>query len=119
MGLATAQLLAARGAVISIADINEDAMKAAVTSLTDSEKHMYRVVDVCESEAVNAWTQSIIEKFGRLDGAVNMAGIIRPAVEVMSMTDGDWDLTMAVNTRGVFNCIRAQVRAMKDSGSIV
>jgi NAD(P)-dependent dehydrogenase (short-subunit alcohol dehydrogenase family) len=119
MGLATAQLLASRGAVISIADINEAAMQTAVASLTDSHKHIYSAPDVRGSQSVNVWIQSTVKKLGKVDGAVNMAGIIRPVSMVAELTDDNWDFTFAVNVRGVFNCIRAQLQAMKDGGSIV
>ncbi|KAE8377375.1 hypothetical protein BDV26DRAFT_263700 [Aspergillus bertholletiae] len=119
MGLATAKLLASRGAVISLADINEAAVKAATESLTGSDKHMYTVIDVRSSQSVDAWIQSTVEKLGKLDGAVNMAGVITPAKPITEETDDAWDFNFAVNARGVFFCLRAQLKAMTDGGSIV
>jgi NAD(P)-dependent dehydrogenase (short-subunit alcohol dehydrogenase family) len=119
MGLATAKLLASRGAYISLADINEEAMKAAVKSLPNSDKHMHTVVDVRSSESVNNWIQSTVMAMGKLDGAVNMAGVITSATPVAEETDENWDFNFAVNTRGVFFCIRAQLKAMTAGGSIV
>ncbi|KIW45472.1 uncharacterized protein PV06_03863 [Exophiala oligosperma] len=120
MGLATAKLLASRGAIISLADINGVAVKAAAESLTNSEKHIYTVVDVCESRSVNHWITSTVQKLGKLDGAVNMAGIITAAKPVAEEMDETWDFNFAVNTRGVFFCMRAEIREMlKAGGSIV
>ncbi|KAF2628225.1 NAD(P)-binding protein [Macroventuria anomochaeta] len=119
MGLATAKLLASRGASISLADINEDGLKSAIASLASSQQHMYTVVDVRNSEKVNAWIKSTVDKYGKLDGAVNMAGIITKATPVKDLTDADWDFSFAVNTKGVFNCLRSQLNAMQDGGSIV
>lgn len=119
MGLATARLLASRGAVISLADINEVAVKAACESLPNSDRHMFTVIDVRSSQSVDAWIAGTLQKFGKLDGAVNMAGIITPAKPVAEETDETWDLNFAVNARGVFCCMRAQIRAMKAGGSIV
>lgn len=119
MGLATAKLLAERGAAISLADVNEDAMIAAVKSLKDSEKHVYTVVDVRNSEAVNSWIESTVRKLGQLDGAVNMAGVIAKAVPTTEVTDAAWDFSFAVNTKGVFNCLRAELKAMTAGASIV
>ncbi|KAJ5861236.1 Short-chain dehydrogenase/reductase SDR [Penicillium soppii] len=119
MGLATAKLLATRGAIISLADINEKALDIAIQSLSNSEKHISSVVDVRNSKSVNEWIQSTVEKLGKLDGAVNMAGVITPAASVADETDDNWDFTFAVNTRGVFFCLRAQLNAMKPGGSIV
>ncbi|KAJ6005143.1 hypothetical protein N7540_012942 [Penicillium herquei] len=118
MGLATAKLLASRGAIISLADINEAAVKSAQESLS-GKNHIYTVVDVRRSEDVDAWINSTVEKLGKLDGAVNMAGIISPAQPITEISDETWDFNFGVNTRGVFFCLRAQLRAMKAGASIV
>lgn len=119
MGLATAQLLASRGAIISLADLNEEGLKVAVSSLSNSESHMYTTIDVRKAESVNAWIESTVQKLGKLDGAVNMAGVITPAVPIAEMTDDSWNFNFDVNARGVFFCLRAQIRAMQTGGSIV
>lgn len=119
MGLATAKLLASRGAIISLADINEEAVKAATESLTGSDKHIAAVVDVRSSQSVNAWIESTVQKLGKLDGAVNMAGVITPATAITQETDERWEFAFSVNTQGVFYCLRAQLKAMAAGGSIV
>ncbi|KAF2824650.1 hypothetical protein CC86DRAFT_456697 [Ophiobolus disseminans] len=119
MGLATAKLLASRGARISLADINENALKIAVASLHDSERHEYYVVDVRKSDSVDAWIEATVKQFGQLNGTVNMAGIITKAMPVTEVTNDDWDFSFAVNVKGVFNCLRAQLKAMSPGGSIV
>jgi NAD(P)-dependent dehydrogenase (short-subunit alcohol dehydrogenase family) len=118
MGLTTVKLLASRGAIISLADINESAVKAAAESL-GSDKHMYTVVDVRQSQSVDTWINSTAEKLGKLDGAVNMAGVISPAKPITETPDEVWNFNFDVNARGVFFCLRAQLRAMGDGGSIV
>lgn len=119
MGLATAKLLASRGAILSLADINESAVKAATDSLTGSDKHMCAVVDVRHSQSVDTWIRSTVEKLGKLDGAVNMAGVISPAKPITEETDETWNFNFDVNARGVFFCLRVQLRAMGVGGSIV
>lgn len=120
MGLATAQLLASRGAAISLADINEAGLLEAVATLPGGgDRHMIHVIDVRKSATIDAWIEATIKKFGRFDGAVNMAGTITPAKPITETSDGSWDLTFDVNARGVFSCLRAQLRAMSDGGSIV
>lgn len=119
MGLATAELLASRGATISLADINEEALRTAVQSLPNSSKHISTVVDVRSSKSVDDWIQSTVQKLGKLDGAVNMAGVITPATPIVEETDEHWDFSFNVNARGVFFCVRAQLRAMKSGASIV
>lgn len=118
MGLAAAQLLASRGATISLADLNESALATAIQSLSPG-KHITCVVDVRNRTSVDSWIETTVKQLGRLDGAVNMAGIIRPTTPIADLSDEDWDLTFAVNARGVMSCIRAQVKAMTAGGSIV
>ncbi len=119
MGLATAKLLASRGAIVSMADINQALLKAGRDSLTGSDKHIYTVVDVRESGQVESWIQSTVQKLGKLDGAVNMAGVISPATPVTETTDETWNFNFAVNSTGLFYCLRAQLKVMGAGGSIV
>ena len=106
MGLATAKLLASRGASTSLADINEDALKAAVKQMTRQDQHMWTCVDVRCTSSVDGWVESTVERFGKLDGAVNMAGVITPARPIVEMTDDAFELVMSVNTQGLFRCLR-------------
>ena len=69
---------------------------------------MYTVVDVRDSHSVDVWIDSTVQKLGKLDGAVNMAGIIKHATPVTEVTDDDWDFTFAVNVKGVFACLRVR-----------
>lgn len=119
MGLETARLLAARGASISLADVNASAVAEAAQSLEGEQRHIHTVLDVRDSKAVNSWIERTVQELGRIDGAVNMAGIIRPATPIASVTDEDWDLTMSINARGVLACLRAEINALSSGGSIV
>ncbi|KAF5552558.1 ARG81-like transcription factor [Fusarium phyllophilum] len=118
MGLATAKLLAERGAIISLADINEEALKKVKASLP-GDKHIYQVVDVSKSDSVDSWIKTTLDTFGGLHGAVNMAGIIAEPVPLTEYRDEVWNKMFAVNSRGVFNCLRAELRAMSAGASIV
>jgi NAD(P)-dependent dehydrogenase (short-subunit alcohol dehydrogenase family) len=80
---------------------------------------MSTVIDVRNSKSVDGWIRSTVDRLGKLDGAVNMAGVITPAAAITEETDENWDFTFSVNTRGVFFCLRAQLKAMKSGGSIV
>ncbi|KAJ5770530.1 Short-chain dehydrogenase/reductase SDR [Penicillium nucicola] len=119
MGLATAKLLASRGALISLADINEKALGEAIQSLANPEKHITTAIDVRKGQSVEAWIKSTVEKFGKLDGAVNMAGVITSAAPITEETEANWDFTFSVNTKGIFLCLKEQLKVMKAGGSIV
>lgn len=119
MGLATAQLLASRGATLSLADLDEETLKSATSSLPNSDLHIHTVIDVRSSKSVDDWVNSTVKRLGKLDGAVNMAGTITPATPVAEESDEHWDFTFSVNARGVFCCLRAELNAMRPGGSIV
>lgn len=122
IGLATAHLLAARGASLSLADINSDALSAAVESIqtaTPSAKLHHQTVNVTDSRSVDEWHDVIIKHYGQLDGAANLAGVIGAWKKIEETEDDDFDRVIGVNLKGVFNCIRAQLQRIKGKGSIV
>ncbi|KAK5053927.1 hypothetical protein LTR84_001889 [Exophiala bonariae] len=122
MGLATAQLLASRGARISLADLNEEGLQKAISMLSgsdDGSRHLCTVVDVRKTSSVDAWIAATVQNFGCLDGAVNMAGVITKAAPIVDASDQDWDFVMDVNATGVFRCLRAQLRVMNDKGGSI
>jgi 3-oxoacyl-[acyl-carrier protein] reductase len=82
-------------------------------------------VDVTNAEAVNAATQDVIAKHGRIDVLVNNAGIVRDAQlikwkdgeAVGMMDDATFDAVINVNLKGVFLCTRAVAPHMIKAGS--
>ncbi|KAM5341811.1 hypothetical protein ACJ41O_014842 [Fusarium nematophilum] len=121
IGLATAQLLAARGAILSLADLDNEGLKRCAQELPTAggQIHLTTVVDVRRGDQVEEWIRSTANKLGNLDGAVNLAGVVTDGVVITEETDAHWDILMDVNARGVFNCMRAQLKHMNDGGSIV
>jgi NAD(P)-dependent dehydrogenase (short-subunit alcohol dehydrogenase family) len=123
MGLETARLFASKGAKLSLADVQETLLKELETELTQSGAQvMARVVDVRDRKAVDSWIAATVEKFGKLDGAANLAGVIGKqsnVVEIENIDDGDFDFVMGVNVGGLKNCLRAQVPHFNEGGSIV
>ncbi|TQS32369.1 hypothetical protein Golomagni_07311, partial [Golovinomyces magnicellulatus] len=119
MGLATAKLLASKGAFISLADINEEALYRATQDLDESSTHLTTVVDVRDASSVENWISKTVSKYGKLNGAVNMAGIITPATPLVDTSDDAWNRTFDVNVKGVFHCLRAQLKFMSSGDSIV
>ncbi|KAG0648157.1 oxidoreductase [Hyphodiscus hymeniophilus] len=120
IGLETAKLLASRGAILSIADINQQGLDDAIKVLPGgNNKHITTVVDVRKASEVDAWIEKTLQQLGKIDSGVNIAGVARLDTPVAQETDVNWDFMMDVNSRGVFHCMRAQLNHMKDGGSIV
>lgn len=135
MGFEIAKLLASQGAILSLADMNEKGLVNAIKvidaqvhtngqtsgTIDDSQaksKHRYRCVDVRDGHSVNSWIEWTVAELGKLDGAVNFAGIATMN-NVKDETEENWALNMDVNAKGVFLCLRAQLRVMKPGSAIV
>ena len=122
IGFATARLLASRGASISVADVRQEALDAAVAELKKSHpnaKIHAKAVDVRKGQEVGDWLDETIKHLGPLNGAVNLAGVVSGGTQIADTTDEEWDSVMDVNLKGVFNCIRAELQRMDKDTSIV
>jgi NAD(P)-dependent dehydrogenase (short-subunit alcohol dehydrogenase family) len=125
IALATAKLLAKRGAKLSLADIQVAALekaKAEIEAETPGAEVLISVVDVSKYDQVDAWTKATIQKFGKLTGAANLAGVIPKSIGVTPLSEqsfDDWEFVMGVNSTGVMHCLRSQLGAIADGGSIV
>jgi NAD(P)-dependent dehydrogenase (short-subunit alcohol dehydrogenase family) len=125
IGLALSHLLASRGAIISMADLNESNLQKAAAEVQqkNSKAQVHsQVVDVRKTSSVDSWISNIVSQFGRLDGAANLAGVIGKSIGVKGIKDleeDEWDFIIGVNLTGVMHCLRAQLKVMADGGSII
>jgi NAD(P)-dependent dehydrogenase (short-subunit alcohol dehydrogenase family) len=123
IGLETARLFASKGALLSLIDVQEKPLKELETELQQSGAQVLaHVVDVRDRQAVEQWIAATVEKFGKLDGVANLAGVIGQQANVASINDlddDDWDFVMGVNVVGLRNCLRAQVPHLNEGASIV
>ncbi|EWG47142.1 oxidoreductase [Fusarium verticillioides 7600] len=123
IGFATAKVLAKRGATVSIADIDLNAITTA-TAYFDEQgiEALVSRVDVSQRPQVEDWLDATVQKYGRLDGAANVAGIIgkhHGLRAVAELEDEEWHKIIAVNLTGTMYCLRAQLNRIVDGGSIV
>jgi NAD(P)-dependent dehydrogenase (short-subunit alcohol dehydrogenase family) len=120
IGLATAQLVSERGGTVCIGDIDPVTLKEAeVFFTTMAVPFMVSQLDVSDKSQVETWVAGIVEKFGRLDGAVNAAGIFGKACAVSELEDEAWHRIIAVNLTGCMYCMRAELNHISPGGSIV
>jgi NAD(P)-dependent dehydrogenase (short-subunit alcohol dehydrogenase family) len=117
IGRGIALRFAGEGARLALVDIEESHLAETTAELKDSgaEFETYRG-DVSRTEDVERFFGAAVERFGRLDIAVNNAGIANPPVPLAQMPDDGFDRTIAVNLRGVFLCARAATRRMMEQG---
>jgi NAD(P)-dependent dehydrogenase (short-subunit alcohol dehydrogenase family) len=120
IGLETSKMLASRGATVCIADVQEKMLAQAVSAIeSGGGKVSSQVVNVRDRKAVESWIASIVNQYGKLDGAVNLAGVIGKQIgiaNVEDIDDAEWDFIMGVNTTGVMICMSAEIKAMTKGG---
>src|SRR5438067_55470 len=117
LGRAMATRLAAEGAAVLAADLNEDAARATVAGLGKEAAPVAasRRVDVTDEADCEAAVAEAAERWGRLDVMVANAGIGAPGF-ISDLDKADWERVLAVNLTGVFLCAKHAFRAMRRSG---
>ena len=118
MGRATAQAFAEAGAAIVLADFKEDAVKAEVEKLRAAgHKALGLRCDVSDDAQVAAMVERTVSEFGRLDAAFNNAGVMAKVVPTADSTREEWDRVIGINLRGVWSCMKHELRQMQRQGS--
>ena len=112
LGASVAQLFAARGATVF--GISRDAEKMA-TVFADVPGGAYESVDIVSPEACAQAVAACVEKFGRLDVLINVAGF-HTMRHTRDVTDADWAYDLAVNLNGPFFLTRAALPHLLESG---
>lgn len=116
IGKETALLFAREGAAVVINDIDPVPADQVVAEIkTAGGKAVTCVADITKGEECTKLMDTAVKTFGKLDILVNNAGITRDNI-IARMTDAQWDLCIAINLKGTFNCIRAAAPHMMKSG---
>ena len=124
IGRATAERFAEEGATVILCDLNEEQGRATAAAIGG---HFYKV-NVADRQAVGAWVDEVVAQYGRVDVLVNNAGVLRDSTLVKvkdgelvkQMSEADFDLVIAVNLKGVFNCTQAVVPHMiRQGGGVI
>lgn len=111
-GRLLAKGLAERGAKLVLSDINETALEEVQTELQPLTAVEVIAGNIAEETLNRALVELAIEKFGRLDIAVNNAGIAHTPAPVHEMTEAIMDSQFAVNVKGVMFGMKYQIPAM-------
>ena len=115
IGLACAEAFAKAGATVILADINKPVEQVQKIADAGLQAAAYKC-DVSEVKAVEEMIAWIAEKYGRLDAALNNAGIQTPQRPMAEITDEEFDKTVAVDLKGVWNCMRYEILQMLKQG---
>jgi NAD(P)-dependent dehydrogenase (short-subunit alcohol dehydrogenase family) len=117
LGRAAARLLAERGATLVIADVDEAGGAATVADCEQAGAAARFVrTDVTVEADVEAAVAAAVEGWGRLDLAINNAGINGPMKSVADYTLDEWNRVLAVNLNGIFLGLRHEIPQMLAQG---
>ena len=118
MGLATAWAFAEAGAAVVLADYRQDQVSAEAQKLTAAgHKAIALSCDVSDDAQVAAMVDSTVAQFGRLDAAFNNAGVMARIAPTADSTREEWDRVIGINLRGVWSCMKHELRHMVRQGS--
>src|SRR3954469_22931459 len=117
MGLATARAFAEAGAAVVLAGFKEDAVRTEAQKLVAAGHKAIAVpCDVSDDAQVAAMVERTVAEFGRLDAAFNNAGVMAKIAPTADSTREDWDRVIGVNLRGVWSCMKHELRQMQRQG---
>ena len=117
IGKAAALAFSKEGGTIIVSDINEiNGLKTVSEIIKNNGKATFFKTDVSNFDMVKNLMDFIIEKYGRLDVAINNAGVGGDFAKITDITLESWDKTMSVNSSGVFYCIKTQIPLMLKQG---
>jgi NAD(P)-dependent dehydrogenase (short-subunit alcohol dehydrogenase family) len=118
IGKATATAMANQGAKIVILDLRREDAEIAARDL--GQGHLGLQCDVTDKDACVQAARDVVEKYGRIDGLINNAGITQP-IKTLDIKAENFDAVIGVNLRGTLYMSQAVIPQMREqkSGSIV
>jgi len=118
IGLATAAAFAAAGASVVLADRDAELLARATEDLRAAGHTAIGITcDVTDATQVTALIEQTVRSYGRHDAAFNNAGVNSEPAALLETSDDEFDRVMNVNLRGVWNCMKSELRQMMAQGS--
>jgi len=122
IGQTSARRFAAEGAKIVVSDTHEKRTMAAADAIQTEfgVDAIGALCDVTKQDQVDGLVAAALDRFGRIDGLLNNAGI-NVLTDCVDMTDEQWDLVLDVCLKGTFRCVRAVLPTMiaQKGGAVV
>jgi NAD(P)-dependent dehydrogenase (short-subunit alcohol dehydrogenase family) len=117
IGRSTALVFAREGARVLVCDVddaNGEAVAKEIVGAGGEARFLH--VDVTQEADIEAMVRSAVDAFGRLDCAVNNAGITGAASAIPDLSLEAWNRTLLVNLTGVFLCLKHEIPVMNEQG---
>lgn len=117
IGRASAIAFAREGARLAIADIDDrEARQTELLAIAEGAQVLRMRVDVADTAEVERMVGRTVERYGRLDCAFNNAGIAGTIAPIADSTEENWDRVVGVNLKGVWACMKHELRQMLAQG---
>ena len=116
IGRATSLAFARQGATVVIGDIDERAEETVGLIEEAGRTAQFVRTDVTVAADVERLVATTVDTFGGLHVAFNNAGILPPTGPLLDQTEADWDRTIAVDLKGVFLALKAEIAHMVTAG---
>lgn len=118
IGRSCAEKLVAAGASVILLDRQEPALFELASLLTRMGGEVMTIpADVTRAIAIRNAIRQVLARYGRLDAAINIAGIEGPVASLPEQDDGAFDEVLRVNAKGTFLCMKYELRAMIAAGT--
>jgi NAD(P)-dependent dehydrogenase (short-subunit alcohol dehydrogenase family) len=116
IGRATALAFAKRGAKVVVGDVSEEGQKTIELIKAAGGEGLYVKTNVADAAQVRALVDTTLKTYGGLHCAFNNAGILPPTLPLAEQDEEMYDRVMAVDVKGVFLCLKYQIRHMLKAG---
>lgn len=118
IGKACALMFARQGASVAVADVNETAGAQTVAEIEAlGARALFVKTDISTSTDVQAMVEQTVERLGRLDFAINNAGISPKQLPVDQIDEDNWDKVIAIDLKGCMLCMKYELRHMIAAGA--
>lgn len=120
IGRAVALAFADAGADIAVTGLGDESLRETAELIEERGRRAHVMhCDVASEDDVAAAVASTVQHLGRLDFAVNNAGIEQPPTPLDETTTADWDRIMAIDLRGVFLSMKHEIPVMREHGGTI
>lgn len=118
IGRTCVEAFAREGSRLAVLDRNAELLAETQGAVTELGAEVLAIeTDVSDSSSVDTAHEHVIDHFGGIDVGFNNAGIITASRAIEDTSEEDWDRVIGVDLKGLWLCVRAQVRHMRPRGS--
>ena len=116
-GIGRASAFAREGAQVVVSDVNAEGGEETVSRISEiGGQAIFVAADVSRAAEVAALVQSTVQQYGRLDCALNNAGVSGGQGLIHEYSEDDWDRVIDINLKGVWLCLKYEIIQMLEQG---